>query len=78
MVVQEGADPLLWSGKVIRSSDRGQTWGAAAPLPKGMVGPAKNKPIILSDGTILSPSSEEVRGCLPFLAFRPEGCSDRV
>lgn len=29
-------------------------------LPQGIVGPAKNKPIVLPDGTILSPSSEEV------------------
>eukprot|EP00192_Tetraselmis_astigmatica_P002956 CAMPEP_0117693912 /NCGR_PEP_ID=MMETSP0804-20121206/27153_1 /TAXON_ID=1074897 /ORGANISM="Tetraselmis astigmatica, Strain CCMP880" /LENGTH=557 /DNA_ID=CAMNT_0005507537 /DNA_START=188 /DNA_END=1861 /DNA_ORIENTATION=- len=57
---KEGADPLLWTGKVIRSSDGGHTWSPPEALPEGILGPAKNKPIILADGTILSPSSEEL------------------
>jgi len=57
---KEGTDPLIWAGKLIRSRDGGRTWGAPELLPQGIVGPAKNKPIVLPDGTILSPSSEEL------------------
>jgi predicted neuraminidase len=41
------------------SLDQGKTWSEAIRLPDGILGPIKNKPIQLSDGTILSPSSTE-------------------
>eukprot|EP00191_Tetraselmis_sp_GSL018_P013937 CAMPEP_0177584686 /NCGR_PEP_ID=MMETSP0419_2-20121207/4043_1 /TAXON_ID=582737 /ORGANISM="Tetraselmis sp., Strain GSL018" /LENGTH=507 /DNA_ID=CAMNT_0019074271 /DNA_START=1311 /DNA_END=2833 /DNA_ORIENTATION=- len=57
---KEGDDPLTWAGKLVRSSDGGHTWSSPEALPRGITGPAKNKPVVLSDGTILSPSSEEL------------------
>jgi alpha-L-rhamnosidase len=41
------------------SSDGGKTWADAQALPGDILGPAKNKPIELSDGTLLSPASVE-------------------
>ena len=41
------------------STDAGQTWSEASRLPDGILGPIKNKPVRLADGTIISPSSTE-------------------
>jgi predicted neuraminidase len=41
------------------SSDDGKTWSDARRLPDGILGPVKNKPIELADGTIVSGSSTE-------------------
>ena len=41
------------------STDEGKTWSEAKELPDGILGPIKNKPIELKDGTILCPSSVE-------------------
>jgi predicted neuraminidase len=57
-----GVDEPLWWGEVIASNDEGKSWGAPRRLPDGLLGPIKNKPIQLADGSILSPSSiEEIR-----------------
>ena len=40
-------------------ADGGLTWSAARRLPEGILGPIKNKPVRLPDGTILAPSSTE-------------------
>ena len=54
-----GPSPREWWGMVRTSSDRGRTWSAARRLPEGVLGPIKNKPVRLSDGTIVAPSSTE-------------------
>lgn len=54
-----GPDPDAWEGCVTASEDGGRTWGAPRPLPAGVVGPAKNKPIERADGTWLAGSSRE-------------------
>jgi len=54
-----GPDPRRWWGMFTASPDDGHTWAAPQRLPAGMLGPAKNKPIELADGTILSPASSE-------------------
>jgi predicted neuraminidase len=54
-----GPSPQEWWGMTKTSSDGGRTWSAARRLPDGILGPIKNKPIRLRDGTILSPSSTE-------------------
>ncbi len=54
-----GPNPRAWWGMRRTSSDGGRTWGAARRLPDGFLGPIKNKPVRLSDGTILAPSSTE-------------------
>ncbi|MBW3630725.1 MAG: exo-alpha-sialidase [Gemmatimonadetes bacterium] len=40
----------------------GRTWSAPQRLPEGILGPIKNKPIQLADGTIVSGSSTENDG----------------
>jgi len=54
-----GPNPREWWGMYKTSVDHGKTWSQAVRLPDGILGPIKNKPIQLSDGTILSPSSTE-------------------
>ncbi|MDC6366252.1 MULTISPECIES: sialidase family protein [Flavobacteriaceae] len=54
-----GPSPREWWGMVRDSDDDGKTWGKPQMLPKGILGPIKNKPIQLEDGTILSPTSTE-------------------
>ena len=56
-----GPSPRKWWGMVKTSEDQGKTWSAGRRLPQDILGPIKNKPIQLSDGTILSPSSTETR-----------------
>lgn len=55
-----GPNPREWWGMVKTSTDEGKTWGTAQRLPDGILGPIKNKPLELPDGTIISPSSVEV------------------
>lgn len=54
-----GPSPAAWWGMVTTSSNGGRTWAKPRRLPDGILGPIKNKPIRLRDGTILSPSSTE-------------------
>jgi predicted neuraminidase len=54
-----GPDPARWWGMRMRSTDGGYHWSRPVRLPEGILGPAKNKPIQLADGTLLSPSSSE-------------------
>ena len=54
-----GDDEPEWWGEYKTSTDGGKTWSKAVRLPDGFLGPIKNKPIQLSDGSILSPSSIE-------------------
>jgi len=56
-----GPNPREWWGMVIRSSDEGKSWSAPEKLPDEILGPIKNKPITLSSGVILSPSSIETK-----------------
>jgi predicted neuraminidase len=41
------------------SRDGGRSWSEASRLPDGVLGPVKNKPVRLPDGTLVSPSSTE-------------------
>lgn len=54
-----GPNPRSWWGMARTSNDEGRTWSDARRLPDGILGPIKNKPVTLPDGTILSPSSTE-------------------
>lgn len=54
-----GPSPREWWGLSRTSRDGGRTWDDAVRLPDGILGPIKNKPVRLADGTILSPSSTE-------------------
>jgi len=48
-----------WTGGYIKSRDKGHTWTGPRILPAGLLGPAKNKPITLSNGDILCGTSSE-------------------
>ena len=54
-----GPNPVEWWGLLRLSEDNGKTWGPARRLPDGILGPIKNKPVQLKDGTILAGSSTE-------------------
>lgn len=54
-----GPNPREWWGMAISSGDGGARWSAPRRLADGVLGPIKNKPVILADGSWLSPSSIE-------------------
>ena len=54
-----GPSPSKWWGMMKTSEDDGRTWGDARPLPPGILGPIKNKPVQLDGGDILAPTSVE-------------------
>ena len=54
-----GAGPSTWHASRIFSTDEGATWSHPERLPEGILGPIKNKPLVLDDGTIVSGSSVE-------------------
>jgi predicted neuraminidase len=60
-----GPDPRSWWGLLRTSEDGGKTWSESRRLPEGFLGPIKNKPIQLEDGSILCPSSTEALGRTP-------------
>jgi len=57
-----GPKPSDWKGWLRTSNDNGLTWSAAQALPEGYIGPVKNKPVLLKNGTLLSPTSTEGTG----------------
>ena len=57
-----GPSPSRWWGMLTRSTDEGRTWSVPHKLPEGILGPIKNKPVELPDGTVLCPSSTEEAG----------------
>jgi len=61
---KEGPSPASWWGMVKTSADNGRSWSRAKKLPRGMVGPVRNKPVQLVDGTILCGASSEDNGWL--------------
>jgi len=56
-----GPSPREWWGMAKTSQDKGKKWSNGKRLPLDILGPIKNKPIQLDDGTLLSPSSTETR-----------------
>jgi predicted neuraminidase len=54
-----GPSPREWVGAYRTSDDEGITWTAVVYLPAGLSGPARSKPIRLSDGTWLAGTSVE-------------------
>ncbi len=62
-----GPSPMDWWGMLMTSLDGGRTWSTPEKLGKDpaighLLGPIKNKPIALADGTIICPSSTEEVG----------------
>ena len=54
-----GTSPRSWWGMLQTSTNNGHTWSAPRKLPDGILGPIKNKPLQLSNGDLLCPSSTE-------------------
>lgn len=54
-----GPSPQSWWGMLTTSADHGVSWSDPVRLPEGILGPIKNKPIELEDGSILCPTSHE-------------------
>jgi len=54
-----GPSPSEWWGVVKTSGDEGRTWSDGHRLPVGILGPIKDKPVLMRDGTWLAGSSEE-------------------
>jgi predicted neuraminidase len=57
-----GPSPSKWWGMLISSDDAGKTWSRPRRLPEGILGPIKNKPVMLEGGRLLCPSSSEHDG----------------
>jgi predicted neuraminidase len=57
-----GPSPSSWWGMLMTSADGGKKWSKPRRLPEGIVGPIKNKPVQLSNGDLLCPSSTEDKG----------------
>jgi len=57
-----GPSPAKWKGWLLRSADGGISWGKPEALPEGFLGPIKNKPVLLKDGTLICPTSTEGHG----------------
>ena len=57
-----GPSPSTWWGMYKTSTDGGKSWSEAVRLPEAVLGPVKNKPVVLKDGAWLSASSTEGKG----------------
>jgi predicted neuraminidase len=57
-----GPSPSHWWGMMMASPDGGASWSASRRLPDGILGPVKNHPLALADGTLLCGSSTEDGG----------------
>ena len=57
-----GPDPESWWGLRMTSRDHGRTWSAPERLAEGIIGPVKNKPVTLPDGSLLCGASTEAKG----------------
>ena len=54
-----GPSPRDWTGAYRKSLDDGQTWSDWEQMAAGLLGPIRNKPLLLEDGTIISGTSVE-------------------
>jgi predicted neuraminidase len=71
-----GPNPSTWWGMVKASTDGGRSWGEARRLPEGIIGPVKNKPVELDDGTLLCGSSSEDGGWRVHMEWTKDPFSD--
>ena len=55
-----GKSPMTWSAGKMYSVDNGKTWSDPIHLPAGLYGPIRAKPLVLTDGTIVSGTSVEM------------------
>ena len=57
-----GPAPARWTGHMLHLDQRGTPTAPPLAMPQGFLGPTRNKPLLLSDGRLLCPSSTEDRG----------------
>jgi alpha-L-fucosidase len=57
-----GPSPSTWWGEYKISTDEGKTWSAMEAIPRGCLGPIKNKPVVIPGGKVLYPTSIEIVG----------------
>jgi predicted neuraminidase len=67
-----GPSPSEWWGELIVSDDNGISWSASHKLPEGILGPVKNKPVLLKNGVLLCPSSSENEGWRVHMEMTPD------
>lgn len=67
-----GPSPSAWWGMLMRSGDHGKTWNNPQQLPAGYIGPVKNKPVLLEDGSLICPSSTENEGWRVHFELTPD------
>jgi predicted neuraminidase len=54
-----GPSARTWTGARLVSNDEARTWSKPEHLPAGLLGPIKDKPLVLPNGTIVSGTSVE-------------------
>lgn len=57
-----GPKPEGWWGMLMTSTNAGVTWSKPVRLPTGFIGPVRNKPVELPDGSLLCGASTESDG----------------
>ena len=67
-----GPSPSRWWGMFTTSTDEGKTWSTPTRLPDGFLGPIKNKPVLLANGSLLCPSSSEHDGWRVHMELTPD------
>jgi predicted neuraminidase len=67
-----GPDPRNWWGELVSSGDFGSSWDLPRRLPEDILGPVKNKPIQLENGTLLCGSSTEHNGWIIQMEISPD------
>ena len=66
-----GPSPSKWWGMLIRSTDGGKTWTRPERLPDGILGPIKNRPVLMGKN-LWCGSSTEHAGWRVHLEFTPD------
>ncbi len=63
-----GPNPSTWWGMLMKSDDEGKTWSRPERLPENILGPIKNKPVLIN-GRLMCGSSSEDNGWRVHMEF---------
>lgn len=72
LLYKVGPSPSEWWGEIKTSDDEGISWSLSKRLPEGIIGPVKNKPVLLNNGYLLCPSSTENEGWKVHMETTPD------